>query len=95
MWRRLAATLGAFEPGRLICHIHLRDVDTLQVEALSLLLSLFVRTRVRADYRTAAAAERVMLDSGFTSVHVHSAPALLGEPESAATRFAHVLEAQT
>ena len=62
---------------------------------VSLLLSVFVRTRVRADYPDEQAVERVMLDSGFASAEVHSAPALLGEMENPTTRFAHVVEAVT
>jgi O-methyltransferase involved in polyketide biosynthesis len=93
MWRRFAQVLGRFNGGRHICHIHLRDVDALQVELLSLVLSLFVRTRVRADYRNEQEVEQVMLDSGFAEAHVHSAPELLGERDNASTRFAHVLEA--
>jgi O-methyltransferase involved in polyketide biosynthesis len=93
MWRRVADVLGRFQTGRHICHIHLRGVDVLQVEALSLLLSLFVRTRVRADYRDDQEVEQVMLESGFSEARVHSAGSLLHEPETGATRFAHVLEA--
>jgi O-methyltransferase involved in polyketide biosynthesis len=93
MWRRFARTLGRFPAGRHICHIHLRNVDALQVELLSLLLSLFVRTRVRADYGDEQAVERVMLDSGFAEAHVHSAGELLAEHQNAATRFAHIVEA--
>lgn len=95
LWGRLAQVLSGFSTGQLICHLHLRDVDALQVEALSMLLSLVVRTRVRADYRDAGDAERALLHSGFRDARVHSASALLGEEETAATRFAHILEART
>ena len=95
MWRRLADGMARFATGRHICHIHLRDVDALQVEVASLVLSLFVRTRVRADYRDEEAVERVMLDAGFAGAEVHGAAELLGEAENAATRFAHVVEAVT
>lgn len=93
MWRRFADALGRFKVGRHICHIHLRDVDVLQVEVLSLLLSAFVRTRVRADYRNEREVEQVMLDCGFARASVYAASELLGEQENGATRFAHVLEA--
>lgn len=95
MWRRFADTLSDFSVGRHICHVHLRDVDTLQVEALSLMLSVFVRGRVRAHYRDPEDVERVLLDAGFAQAVVHSAPALLGERQNAATRHAHVVEAST
>jgi O-methyltransferase involved in polyketide biosynthesis len=95
MWRRFASTLAGFTAGRHICHVHLRDVDTLQVEALSLLLSLFVRGRVRAHYHDASDLERVLLQAGFTGATVHAAPALLGERQDATTRHAHVVEAFT
>ena len=93
MWRRFAETLQDFSAASHICHIHLRDVDALQVELLSLLLSMFVRTRVRADYRDAREVEQVMLRAGFDRATVHSAPEILGARPTAATRFAHVLEA--
>ncbi len=95
MWRRFAQTLGGFTPGRHICHVHLREVDALQVEALSLLLSVFVRGRVRAHYRDGAAVERALRDAGFADATAHSAPALLGERESPTTRHARVVEAWT
>ncbi|HEY3586003.1 MAG TPA: class I SAM-dependent methyltransferase, partial [Myxococcaceae bacterium] len=65
MWARFAHTLGGFASGRHICHVHLRDVDAVQVEALSLLLSVFVRGRVRVHYRSAAEVERALLKAGF------------------------------
>jgi O-methyltransferase involved in polyketide biosynthesis len=93
MWRRFANTLSGFSTGYHICHVHLRDVDALEVEALSLLMSVLVRGRVRVHYRDAAEVERVMRDLGFARAHVHSAPELLGEKPNPATRHAHVLEA--
>ena len=93
MWRRIADTLSGFATGRHIAHIHTRDVDAVQVELLSLLLSLFVRGRVRADYRNEQEIVDALIAAGFASATVHSASVLLGEPEQADTRFAHVLEA--
>lgn len=95
MWRRFADTLAGFAAGRHICHVHLRDVNRLQVEALSLLLSVFVRGRVRAHYGQASEVQRVLRDLGFAGVTVHSAPALLGQQADGATRHAHVIEAWT
>jgi len=93
MWQGFATALAGFSAGRHICHVHLRDVDALQVEALSLLLSVFVRGRVRVHYRDAAAVERALLDAGFGHVEAHSATQLLGEPANPASRHAHVVEA--
>jgi O-methyltransferase involved in polyketide biosynthesis len=93
MWHRFADTLSGFTSGRHICHVHLRDVDALQVEALSLVMSVFVRGRVRVHYRDAAAVERVLRDAGFAQVEVHSAADLLGQKPNPASRHAHVVEA--
>ncbi len=93
MWRRFARTLSGFAAGRHICHVHLRDVDSLQVEALSLLLSVFVRGRVRVHYKDAAAVEQVLLEAGFAQAIVHSATELLGWKSNPANRHARVVEA--
>jgi O-methyltransferase involved in polyketide biosynthesis len=93
MWHRFAGTLGAFATGRHICHVHLRDVNAVQVEAFSLMLSLFVRGRVRAHYRDPAGVERVLRAAGFAEVTVHSAPELLGEAANPSSRHAHIVEA--
>jgi O-methyltransferase involved in polyketide biosynthesis len=95
MWRRFADTLSRFAAGRHVCHIHLRDVDPVQVEALSLVLSVFVRGRVRAHYGQAGDVQRVLRQLGFAGVRVHSAPDLLGQEPGGATRHAHVVEAWT
>jgi O-methyltransferase involved in polyketide biosynthesis len=93
MWRRFATTLGGFATGHHICHVHLRDVDAVQVEALSLVLSVFVRGRVRVHYRDADEVEQVLLQAGFAEVQVHSAGDLLGQKPNPASRHAHVVEA--
>ena len=93
MWRRFAATLSGFQAGRHICHVHLRDVDRMQVETLSLMLSVFVRGRVRVHYGTAQEVERVLLAAGFSGAEVQSATELLGQEPTAASRHARVVEA--
>jgi O-methyltransferase involved in polyketide biosynthesis len=93
MWRRIADVLGGFATGRHIAHIHVRDVDRVQVEALSLLLSVFVRGRVRADYRNNAEIVAALTSAAFQTATVHGAPELLGQEERADTRHAHILEA--
>lgn len=93
MWRRFARTLSGFRAGRHICHVHLRDVDTIQVEALSLLLSVLVRGRVRVHYRDGPDVERALHEAGFLHAHVHSATELLGEKPNPSSRHAHVAEA--
>jgi O-methyltransferase involved in polyketide biosynthesis len=93
MWHRFANTLSGFTAGRHICHVHLRDVDALQVEALSMVLSVFVRGRVRVHYRDAAAVERALRDAGFARAEVHSAADLLDQKPNPASRHAHMVEA--
>jgi O-methyltransferase involved in polyketide biosynthesis len=93
MWRRFAETLSGFATGGHICHVHLRDVDAVQVEALSLLLSVFVRGRVRVHYRDAPEVEGVLREAGFADAQLHSAAELLGQKSNPASRHAHVVEA--
>ena len=93
MWERFADTLAGFSAGRHICHVHLRGVNAMEVETLSLLLSVFVRSRVRAHYRDERDVEHALVEAGFAEVLVHSAPELLRDTPNAASRHAHVVEA--
>ena len=95
MWERFADTLTGFSGGRHICHVHLRGVNAVEVETLSLVLSAFVRSRVRAHYRDERDVEHALVEAGFAEVVVHAAPELLGDTPNPASRHAHVVEAWT
>jgi O-methyltransferase involved in polyketide biosynthesis len=95
LWRRFAASLGAFPHGRYISDLHLGGAVTPQVKAFRLLLSAFVRGRVYLHFDDRAEAEAALRAAGFASAEVRPALEVIepGEDRERGGRLANILEA--
>jgi O-methyltransferase involved in polyketide biosynthesis len=95
IWRRFARVLRTFASGRYISDLHLGEVQTIQVRAFRVALSMFVRGRVHLHYDNAAQAEAALRDAGFASATVRRASDLAPGADGAGSGLAHILEAST
>jgi O-methyltransferase involved in polyketide biosynthesis len=95
VWARFATTLKRFNTGRYISDLHIGGVQTPEVRAFRLVLSLFVRGRVHLHFQDAERAERALTEAGFRTAEVQPAPRLVGQAEDPGGRLAHVLLAET
>jgi O-methyltransferase involved in polyketide biosynthesis len=86
IWRRFASTLGDFAAGRYISDIHLGMLQTLPVRAFLVLLSAFVRGRVRIHFQAPGEVVAALRAAGFAGARVDEAGPL---------QLARVLEAWT
>jgi O-methyltransferase involved in polyketide biosynthesis len=95
MWRRFAAALARFTPGRYISDLHLGLIQTAQVRAFRVVLSAFVRGRVHLHFDDPAEAVAALEAAGFTAVEVHTAASLAREIRGRGSELAHIIEASS
>jgi O-methyltransferase involved in polyketide biosynthesis len=96
LWRRLAMVLSRFEGGGwYISDLHLGAMQTREVRAFRMLLSLFVRGQVYLHFDDAAAAEQALHDAGFAAAEVHRAISIIGRDRDRAARLSNIIEAST
>jgi len=95
LWRRFAAVQDGFTAGIYVSDLHMGGVQTSQVRAFRVLLSLFVRGRVHLHFQTPSEAERALRECGFSRARVHRAAALAPETRGPGSGLAHILEASS
>jgi hypothetical protein len=88
-----AYLLSAFAAGRYISDVHLGSVADVQVRALRVLLSMFVRGRVYLHFESSAEVVAALEAAGFASAEVCPAADIAGEVRNRVARLAHILEA--
>ncbi|HTP22245.1 MAG TPA: class I SAM-dependent methyltransferase [Solirubrobacteraceae bacterium] len=94
LWRRFAATLGAFPSGRYISDVHLGGALTAQVRVFRVMLSAFVRGRVYLHFSDAPEAEAALVAAGFGAARVTPAADVAGDDHrERGSRLANILEA--
>jgi O-methyltransferase involved in polyketide biosynthesis len=95
LWRRFAHVLAGFARGRYISDVHLGSLQTVQVRAFRVMLSMFVRGRVHVHFDDESEVVATLRDAGFVEAHVHRAVDLASGGRNAASRMSHILEAST
>jgi O-methyltransferase involved in polyketide biosynthesis len=95
VWRRFASVLREFASGSYISDLHLGDMQTPEIRAFRVVLGVFVRGRVHLHFNSPAEAIAALHDAGFPHATVRAAEKLVGAPDDAGSRLAHILEAST
>jgi len=95
LWRRFAHTLSGFSGGRYLSDLHVGEVQTLQVRALRVVLSAFVRGQVYLHWGTAGEAREALLDCGFAGAELRRATELAPEIRGPGAEMAHIIEASS
>jgi O-methyltransferase involved in polyketide biosynthesis len=95
MWRRFAAALSPFTPGRYISDLHLARIQTAQVRAFRVVLSAFVRGRVHLHFEEPSEAVDALRAAGFASADVRGVAELAREIRGRGSELAHIIEASS
>jgi O-methyltransferase involved in polyketide biosynthesis len=93
IWRRFAATLGAFPHGVYISDIHMGELQNVQVRVFRVMLSAFVRGRVYLHFGNEEEILAALHAAGFESAEVRRASEVSGEDRDAGSRLAHIIQA--
>jgi hypothetical protein len=98
LWRRFATVLSGFGGdggGRYISDLHLAGVQTREVRAFRVLLSLFVRGRVYLHFETSGEAVQALRAAGFARAELHRAVDVAGADRDPGARLSNIIEAST
>jgi O-methyltransferase involved in polyketide biosynthesis len=100
LWRRFAAVLSGFAGGsggggRYISDLHLAGVQTREVRAFRVLLSLFVRGRVYLHFQDAEEAVQALGAAGFGHAELHRAVDVGRANRDPGARLSNIIEAST
>jgi O-methyltransferase involved in polyketide biosynthesis len=93
IWARFARALSGFASGRYISDIHIGELQTVQVRAFRVLLSLFVRGRVHLHFGEPSEVKAALREAGFARAEVWPAASVARADGGGGARLAHVLEA--
>ncbi len=93
IWRRFTAMLAGFPVGCYVSDLHIGEVQSRQVRAFRVALSLFVRGQVHLHFDNVAQADGALREAGFSEVAVHRGAAVAPETRGAGSGLVHIIEA--